>query len=100
MLAAERQRLAVLFAIEEQVPLIAFEHRARDLGWFLQAVFISPPDEEADMHQPIFHRVLGVAAHFERVQVLLHERFERRLRLRVWFAFSSDAGHHFTAARA
>ena len=34
VLAAERQRLAVLFAVEEQVPLIAFEHRARDLVRF------------------------------------------------------------------
>ena len=100
VLAAECQRLAVLFAVEEQVTLIAFEHGPRDLVRLSQAVLIRPLDKEADVNQPVLHRVLGVAAHAQRVQVLPHERFERRLRLRVWFAFSSDAGHHFTAARA
>ena len=99
VLAAEGQRLAVLFAVEEQVALIAFEHRARDLVRFSQAMLVSPLDKKADVNQAVLHRVLGVAAHPQRVQVLSHERFERRLRRRLWFAFSGDAGHHFTAAR-
>ena len=32
VLAAEAQRLAVLLPVVEQIPLIAFEHRPRDLG--------------------------------------------------------------------
>ena len=60
---AEGQRLAVLLAVEEQVPLIAFEHGPRDFDGFAQAVFIGPFDEEADDAPAILHRVLGVAAH-------------------------------------
>src|SRR5271155_3350142 len=99
VLAAERQRFAVLFAVEEQVPLIAFEHRARHLDGFPQAMLVSPPDEEADVNQTVLHRVLGVATHPQRVQVRLHERFERRLRRGLGLALPGDARHHFTAAR-
>jgi hypothetical protein len=46
---AEAQRLPVLLAVEEEIPLIAFKHGPRDLDGFAQAVFIGPLDEEADM---------------------------------------------------
>ena len=93
VLAAEGQRLAVLFAIEEEIPLIAFEHRARNLDGFLQAVLIGPFDEEAKIDAAAVDGVLGVAAHTERGQVLVHQQFHRRP-WRGWlFAGFGYAGH-------
>jgi hypothetical protein len=99
VLAAEGQRLAVLFAIEEQVALIAFEHGARDLDRFPQAVIVGPLEKEAEIGLTALDGVLGVAAHAQRAQMLVHEGFERRLRRGLGLAFPADAGHHFTAAR-
>ena len=78
VLRTEGQRLAVLLAVEEQVPLIAFEHGPRDFDGFAQAVLIGPLDEEADdARDDCFDRVLGVAAHAQRLQMLAHEQFHR-----------------------
>ena len=93
VLAAEGQRLPVLFAVEEQVPLIAFEHWPRDLDGFAQAVFIGPLDEEADVNETVLHRELGVAAHPERVQMLVHQQFHRRPGRGLGLAGFGYAGH-------
>ena len=98
MLGTERERLAVFLAVEEQVPLIAFEHRPRNFDGFAQAVFMGPFDEEADVNETVLHRELGVAAHPQCVQVLAHEQLHRRLRRGLGFALLLDASHHFTAA--
>ena len=42
VLRAEAQRLAVLLAVVEQIPLIAFEHRPRDLRWLGDAALSRP----------------------------------------------------------
>ena len=93
VLRTERERLAVLLAVKEQVPLIAFEHWPRDFDGFAQAVLIGPLDEEADMHETVLHRVLGVAAHTQRFQMLAHEQFHRRLGRGLRLASFRYAGH-------
>jgi len=93
VLAAEGQRLPVLLAVEEQVPLIAFEHGPGDLDGFAQPVFVGPLDEKADVNETVLHRELGVAAHTQRVQMLVHEQFHRRLRRGLGLAGFGYAGH-------
>src|SRR5258708_4837325 len=78
VLRAEGERLAVFLAVVEQIPLIAFEHWARDLCWLGESAFGAPLQEEPDMYLAIFDRVYGVVPHPERVQMLVHERREWR----------------------
>ena len=42
VLRAEAQRLAVLFAVVEQIPLIAFQHGPRDLQRLVDAALLAP----------------------------------------------------------
>src|ERR1019366_1368958 len=93
VLAAEGQRLAVLLAVKEQVPLIAFQHWPGDFDGFAQAVFVGPLDEKADVDETVLHRELGVSAHTERLQMLAHQQFHRRLRRGLGLAGFGYAGH-------
>lgn len=63
MLRRKPERFAVLLAVVEHIPLIAFEHRARDIDRFRDAALPTPLQKEADMHAPSFHRVLRVVFH-------------------------------------
>ena len=99
VLRPEAQRLAVLLAVVEEMPLIPFEHWPRDLDRLRQPALPAPLEEEADVDLTIAYRVRGVVLHGQRVQMIAHHRLQRRLRagasgLRVL----RDAGHHFTPA--
>ena len=69
VLAGEAQWLAVLLAVMEHVALIAFEHRARHFHRLREATLVAPVEEEADVHAPILHRVFGVVAHSQVVEM-------------------------------
>ena len=90
------KRLPVLFAVEEEIPLIAFEHWPGDLDGFAQAVFIGPLDEKAEIDLAAAYRVLGVAPHLESVQVFAHKQFHRSLRRGLRLALLLYASHHST----
>jgi len=80
VLGTEAQRLAVLFAVVKQVPLIAFQYWPRDLDRLGQAALLAPLEEKADVDLAIAHRVDGVVLHRQCAQMVQHQRFQQRLR--------------------
>jgi hypothetical protein len=49
VLAARRQRFAILLAIDKQIALVAFQHRLGDFLWTLQTALVTPLDEVAQI---------------------------------------------------
>ena len=93
VLAGEAQRLPVLFAVVEQVTLIAFEHGPRDLERLGEPVFAAPVEEHPDMHPAHVQRALGEALHRQMTEMFVQQRGQRRLRFGLGFAAFPDAGH-------
>src|ERR1700723_2333136 len=93
VLRTEAHRLAVLLTIEEEIPLIAFEHGPRDLDRLGQAALDAPLDELPDQELTIADRVRGVVLNEKRVQILAHHDLQPRLRLHLLFALCDDAAH-------
>jgi hypothetical protein len=98
MLAAEAQRIAVRFAVVEQVTLVSLQHGPRDLQRLGDAALLQPCEEEAYMPLTAPHGELGVVLHFESMEMVAHECLERRLRRDGGFAFLLYAGHVVTPA--
>jgi len=55
----------------EDMPLIAFQHRARHFHGLGEAALAAPVEEEADMHAPVLHRVFGVVANTQIFEMFL-----------------------------
>jgi len=63
VLRTEAQRLAVLFAVVEQVPLIPLQDGPRNLDRLAQAALLAPLEKKADVDLAIAHRMHGVILH-------------------------------------
>ena len=77
MLTAETERLAVLLAVVKQVPLVAFQHRARYVAWLGKATVLTPAEKEPNVYVAVAHGVFGVAACPKRFQVFVHKGRQR-----------------------
>jgi hypothetical protein len=74
VLRTEAQRLAILLAIVEQVPLIPLQHGPGHFDRLRQSALFAPLKEEADVNLAIAYRVRGVVLHFERAEMIAHHR--------------------------
>ena len=99
VLRTEAHRFAVLLAVEEQIPLIAFEDGPRDLDRIGDAPLLAPPDERDKMELAIADRVLGVVLDGEGAQVLPHHDLQRTRGRHSLFAWRDDTGHCFYLLR-
>jgi hypothetical protein len=61
MLTTEAERLAIRFAVVEDVALIALQNCAGDFHRLGDAALIGPVEEETDVHAATLDGVLGVA---------------------------------------
>jgi len=99
VLRAERQRLPVFLPVVVEIPLIAFQDRARHFHRVLDAALLGPADEVSYRVACVLGGVFRVVFHQQPFEMFFQQAAQRCVRLGFALALN-DQGHHFAPAAA